>query len=334
MKKTALLLILGALLLTTVQSCVSARKFEEAQKEIDDLRQDKFGLQDTNEKQAAQIEELKAEYDSLYDLYVKSEEARDLLEKDTAIMGASNRKLDRLYHQINEAYETLLKTNKGLISESTAKNKKLLAELNDLKDDLEEKQRQLQDKEITLNKLSEDLSERENKINELEKILNEKEKTVNDLRRTINDALMGFKDNELTVEMKNGKVYVSLQEKLLFASGRFNIDKKGEEALLEIAKVLRDNEDISIMVEGHTDDVPVIPGSKISDNWDLSVLRATEVVRILSEKGNIDAKRLTAAGRSEYVPIVENDSKEAKAKNRRTEIILTPKLDELFQILE
>jgi chemotaxis protein MotB len=144
--------------------------------------------------------------------------------------------------------------------------------------------------------------------------------------------LVGFKSDELSVELKNGKVYVSLAEKLLFKSGSAMVDPKGKEALGKLAAVQEKNPDIDVMIEGHTDNVPLIPG-KFDDNWDLSVSRATSIVRILTEDNNVEPKRVTAAGRSEFVPLVSNDTPEGKARNRRTEIILSPKLDELFQIL-
>lgn len=177
------------------------------------------------------------------------------------------------------------------------------------------------------------LQEREKKLQELQELLARQEKIVNDLRTKVSNALVGFKGDELSVNIKNGKVYVSLQEKLLFKSGSATVDPKGKEALGKLASVLIKNPDIDVMIEGHTDNVPLIPG-KFDDNWDLSVSRATSIVRILTSDNGLDPKRVIAAGRSEYVPVAANDSPEGKSKNRRTEIILSPKLDELFQILD
>ena len=139
---------------------------------------------------------------------------------------------------------------------------------------------------------------------------------------------------DLAVEMKNGKVYVSLEEQLLFKSGSTVVDPKGVSAIKKLAEVLAVNPDINIMVEGHTDDVPYISSTSIQDNWDLSVKRATAIVRILMENSRIEGSRIIASGRSKYQPVIDSKAPDARKKNRRTEIILTPKLDELFQILE
>jgi chemotaxis protein MotB len=156
------------------------------------------------------------------------------------------------------------------------------------------------------------------------------------LKEKIKSALQGFEGSGLEVYEKNGKVYVSMDEKLLFASGKFNIDDKGKDALRALAKVLEADVEISITVEGHTDNVPYSPASssQIRDNWDLSVMRATTVVKTILEYGKINPERLTASGRSQYLPVDESDTKEARAKNRRTEIILTPRLDALFEVLK
>ena len=156
------------------------------------------------------------------------------------------------------------------------------------------------------------------------------------MKEKIKQALQGFDGSGLTVFEKNGKVYVSMEEKLLFASGSFQIDQRGQEALKKLAGVLAMDPDINISIEGHTDNVPYKSAStaQIKDNWDLSVMRATTVVKTLLASGNIDPQRLTACGKGEYVPLDQADTKEARAKNRRTEIILTPKLDALFEILE
>lgn len=183
-------------------------------------------------------------------------------------------------------------------------------------------------------KLSQEFVDQQKKIQDLEKVLKEKEKAVNDIRNKVSQALLNFKENDLTIDIKNGKVYVSLAEQLLFRSGSIEVDKKGVEALKQLAVVLKNNPDINIMVEGHTDNVPISRKSQyMANNWDLSVLRATSIVDILTEAG-VEPSKITAAGKGEFLPLNPNDSPEGKQKNRRTEIILTPELDELFQILE
>ena len=183
-------------------------------------------------------------------------------------------------------------------------------------------------------KLSQEFVDQQKKIQELEKVLKEKEKAVNDIRNKVSQALLNFKENDLTIDIKNGKVYVSLAEQLLFGSGSIEVDKKGVDALKQLATVLKNNPEINIMVEGHTDNVPISRKSQyMQNNWDLSVLRATSIVDILTEAG-VEPSKITAAGKGEFLPLNPNDSAEGKQKNRRTEIILTPELDELFQILE
>jgi chemotaxis protein MotB len=187
-------------------------------------------------------------------------------------------------------------------------------------------------KELT--KLSAELEARNAKLTELENILQRKDAAANELKESVSRALTGFEGQGLTVEMRNGKVYVSMDEKLLFRSGSYDVDAQGKKALQELAKVLVRNSDVNIMIEGHTDDVPYRSGPVIKDNWDLSVLRATAVLKILLENGSINADRLTAAGRGEFQPLDKSKTSEARSRNRRTEIILTPNLDELLKILE
>jgi len=185
-----------------------------------------------------------------------------------------------------------------------------------------------------IDRLNADLKAREQRLAELQRILDEKDKAVADLRNRVSKALLGFNDKDLTINVRNGKVYVSLAEQLLFKSGSTKVDPKGADALKKLAAALQGQQDVNVLVEGHTDDVPIARGTVgMQDNWDLSVLRATEITRILTNSG-LDPKRVTPSGRSEYVPVDEGKTSEARQKNRRTEIILTPKLDELFQILE
>jgi chemotaxis protein MotB len=184
-----------------------------------------------------------------------------------------------------------------------------------------------------LDVLNAELKKREARVNELEAILKSKDDAVNNLKKTLSDALLGFEGKGLTITQKNGKVYVSMDESLLFASGSTSVEAKGVEALKKVAKVLEQNEDINVLIEGHTDDVPMVGKGEIKDNWDLSVMRATSIVKIITKNSKVDPRRLTAAGRGEYVPLDTAKSVEARKKNRRTELILTPKLDELFKVL-
>ena len=156
---------------------------------------------------------------------------------------------------------------------------------------------------------------------------------MNALREKVEQSLLGFKDSGLEIEVKNGKVYVKMSNQLLFKSGSTVIDQRGRDALAQLAGVLSQQTDISVMIEGHTDNKP-ISNARIADNWDLSVLRSTEVARILTIENGIDPRRIITSGRGEYMPADEADTQEARAKNRRTEIILSPKLDELFNLVK
>lgn len=258
------------------------------------------------------------------------EQALAQLREDTAHLGIDLRKtstmlagLEREHQQLNANYRNLLTSSGRLNRDLAAQQEQLLAIQQNL-----ERTRRVNDS------LSNSLAEREKKVQELEQVLASKEKAVQDLRNTISNALLNFRENDITVTVKNGKVYVSLAEQLLFGSGSVQVDQKGVAALQQLAKAIRDQKDIHIMVEGHTDNVPISRKSTyMNDNWDLSVMRATSIIRILTGAG-VSPEQITAAGRGEFAPLAENDSPANKQKNRRTEIVITPRLDELFRILE
>lgn len=182
--------------------------------------------------------------------------------------------------------------------------------------------------------LSSDLKKREARLKEVEDILRKRDEATNALKNKLQQALLGFQQNGLTVDIRNGKVYVSLTDKLLFPSGSIVIDARGKQALQQLAVVLNKETDINIAVEGHTDNKKVVNLGQIKDNWDLSVLRATSVARYLTEVEKIDPHRITATGKSEYQPVDPSGTPEALAKNRRIEIVLTPKLDELYNLIK
>jgi len=239
------------------------------------------------------------------------------------------------------------KENAGLktdLAEERNKNKDLTFQLNDLQGEYNS----LVDQSLSeTDKLSKALSAKSEELDAKEKLLIEREMALNEMKgiiarqdsltRSLNsllrNALLGFNSDELSVEIKNGKVYVSMSDKLLFKSGSSTVESKGQEALKLLGGVLEKNADIDILVEGHTDNVP-IKTSVYKDNWDLSVKRATTVVRVLLDGSGIDPERLTASGRGEYLPVDDRKTADARQKNRRTEIILTPDLDELYRIIE
>lgn len=184
-----------------------------------------------------------------------------------------------------------------------------------------------------LEALQKDLAEREKKFEEIRRKLNERDKFLASLRERIQKAMAGVEEGGLSVYIKDGKLYVSLSNKLLFKTGSTVIDQKGLDALSQLAEILNQQTDLNVLVEGHTDNQPVLGQTgRYKDNWDLSVLRATEVVRYLTVERKVDPKRIIASGRSEYFPIESGDAPEARSKNRRTEIILTPNIDILFDI--
>lgn len=322
-------------------SCVPARQLEDTKK--------KKAQCDTLNAQ------LKKENEALTTMATENKSAIETLNKkvygleiDSTVRGISLRTMTSNYEQLNKTYQQLLLNYKDLLSGSNSETQNILKKLQISQDSLQNKEdalKKLSDdlavKKKNLDALSAeleaskiDLAKKELKVNELQSILNKKDSIVKALKEKVSAALLGFEGNGLTVEQKNGKVYVSLDEKLLFASGSFTVDAKGVDALKKLARVLEANSDVNILVEGHTDNVPYAGTGALKDNWDLSVMRATAVVKIITSNSDIVPSRITAAGRSEYVPISENKTKEGRAKNRRTEIILTPKLDELLKVIE
>ena len=179
-----------------------------------------------------------------------------------------------------------------------------------------------------------ELQSRLDRVNELEKMINEQKTSLNQLKESLSDALLNFEGKGLTVKQRNGKVYISMENKLLFKSGKWDIEREGKKALTQLSRVLEKNPDISILIEGHTDNVPFTSIGDLESNWDLSTKRATAVVKILLKNNQILPQNLTAAGRSEYLPIAPNSSKEGRASNRRIEVILSPSLEEITKLLE
>ncbi|MCC7532981.1 MAG: OmpA family protein [Bacteroidia bacterium] len=246
--------------------------------------------------------------------------------KDTTQRGINYRYLDSLYKELTGRYNECTEKNNTL--------KGQYAELNARYNDL--LKRSLNDAEkfsTALKMKAEELEEREKRLSELQGIINKQDSLLNALNNTVKRALLAFKSDEISVEMKNGKVYVSMSDKLLFKSGSAAIEDKGLDAIKTLADVLNKNSDIDVLIEGHTDNIP-IKTAKYEDNWALSADRALSIVRLLSDAHGVNPKRLEAAGRGEYYPKASNETVEGRAKNRRTEIILTPKLDELYKLIE
>lgn len=323
-----------ALMISLTISCVSGRKYGSLQdtskqfmNERDAFKTDNIGLEMQNRELQAKIDATKKETESIKQDIQKVQAERDKARDD--------------YNKISAQYSELQNAHEDLVRGNTRETQKLLSDLQAAQENLKKKEdllRQLGDnldaKKTSLDELTFELDKRNARLAELEKILDAQKKITQDLKNKVSEALLGFENNGLTVSMRDGKVYVSLDEKLLFKSASWDIDANGKNALRKLAGVLEKNPGIQVTIEGHTDNVPYNPGSgPLKDNWDLSVKRATTVVRTLLEGSRIDAKRLTASGRSEYLPVDQSNSTEGRTKNRRTEIILTPDLTELYQLI-
>jgi chemotaxis protein MotB len=313
---------------------VPAQKFKETETKMNNYKSE-LDLAKQN------LEQLTVENTEMKQKLNKSEAQLNSLIKDSMARSGEMEKiskdLDNSKYQLSELQETQESILKGNAKETAKLLKQLQSTQEDLKkkeDALNKTEKNLDEKRRNLDILTIELNKRDTRLKELESILFKKDSVVNNLKSKVTDALLGFEKEGLSVKVQNGKVYVSMEEKLMFKSASTAIDAKGQDALKKLAKILEQNPDINITVEGHTDNIPYKSDNKTEDNWDLSVQRSTEIIRLILRNSKIDPKRLTASGRGEYSPITNNKTSEARAKNRRTEIILTPKLDELFKILE
>lgn len=301
-------------------SCVSSKKFNQLTSDFQESEQTVQSLKEQTQNLKAQNTELQARVEKQIQDIAGLSEKLDEAGRNLKNSLQSNQRLT----QANTELDEQLKSLRTGSSEEIAR----------LMEKLQQAQTDLQKREDILRTAQTELEQRSKRMQELETALQQKEDAVKQLRQKVMDALLGFNDKGLTIHEKNGKVYVSLDEQLLFKTGQWEVDPKGQQALLNLAEVLGQNSDINVLVEGHTDDVPMRGTGSVKDNWDLSVMRATAVTRILLRNKAIDPKRITSAGRGEFFPIDEAKTREARQKNRRTEIILTPRLDEIFRILE
>ncbi|MCF8302432.1 MAG: OmpA family protein [Bacteroidales bacterium] len=310
-------LVFVTLIAMVAASCTSEKELqtlrERCNEDIQELEADK--------------KELRSEKQALEDSLASIKKQKKRYKSDTALMGASLRRVQQNYKQLKNSYDLLMEKNRQLMKGTDSETSRILQEFQETQEDLLER-------EDRLREMEKELREKKQNLVRLQNILDRKEKAVQQLRDRVADALLGFEGKGLSIQQKHGKVYVSLEEQLLFESGKWDVSSRGVDALKQLASVLAKNPDINVLIEGHTDEIPYKGKGPIKDNWDLSVKRATSIVRILINNSTIDPKRLIAAGRSKYVPVDEANTPEARQKNRRTEIILTPKLDELFQIIE
>lgn len=307
--------------LSLMTSCVSKKIYNDLENKYTDLKKENRLISDENDE----LHKANAEFDSVNKSLMAEQEA---LKADKAKLQADCTATSNNLKALQDSYAALEKNSNDALETNMAKNRELLTQL-------EAKEKALAAEQDRLNKLSNELASNTKRLNELESMIAAKDAAMKKLKETLSKALNAFEGKGLTVEQKNGKVYVSMENKLLFQTGSWAVGSEGRRAVVEVGKVLAQNPDITVLIEGHTDNDKILGniGGGIENNWDLSTKRATAIVNILAENGGIRKQNLTAAGRGEFAPILSNDSPEGKAKNRRIEIILTPKLDEISKML-
>lgn len=314
-------------LTTLLSSCVTSKQYES-------LRNENLELANRASQWKQETEEAKKRNESLL-----AKNRSLLLQSNT--LADSLKQAQQLLLSGNKRYGDLMNVQNALQKGSQLENQKLLdrlmkeqANLKQKEDLLAQMEASVNDRNAAASRLEQELAERNKKIIHLQNALARKDSATSAIRRKVANALMGYEGKGLSIKQKNGKVYVSLDEKLLFASGSFKVEKRGAEAIRTLANVLEKNHDINVSIEGHTDDVAYAGSGNLVDNWDLSVKRATSVIRILLDGNNIQPSRITAAGRAQFDPLNTAKTATARQQNRRIEIILTPRLDEIIKLLE
>jgi len=306
-------------LLVLMSSCVSSKKYGELESKNASLQRENRSVAKELEEYRRSSEDLDKELSGLKtDYETITTERNQLMDKLTS--------LQKNYESLEKSYDALEQNSSAAIAENSRQNRDLLAQL-------DEKEATLLQEKNRLEKLEKDLALRSQRIDELESVIAAKDAKMNALKNAVSNALTNFEGKGLSVEQRDGKVYVSMENKLLFESGSWAVNSEGRKAVQQLGTVLAQNPDIAVLIEGHTDNVPYGGSGQLKDNWDLSTKRATSIVQILRENSNIDPQSLTAAGRGEYAPVGSNDTEAGKAKNRRIEVILTPKLDEITRVL-
>lgn len=281
-----------------VTNCVSTKVFNDLESRYSKVKIEKNKLQNSEDSLQQSLDKL--------DLKLSDTQAYLEISRDSTKLGL---KINEL---LNEELDLVKKNSTIKIQENIAKNNALI-------------------KKIAIKET--ELLSRTERIDRLEKIISSQKKILSDLKNRISEALLNFRGKGLSIKQRNGKVYISMENKLLFKSGKWNIEFQGKQALMRLSKVLEENPDISILIEGHTDNIPFTSKGAMESNWDLSTKRATAVVKILLENNNILPQNLTAAGKSEFVPIASNTTIEGRAANRRIEIILSPSLDKIIELI-
>lgn len=318
--KTLSYFLLFCLSVSAFSSCVSMRKYE-------DLEQRSNRLANDYRVSSEQLESTRAQAARLQERLGEAEKQQAQLTQDLAASKQRYDELDRTNRDLLARYDRILAQNEQMLQSAGNEKQQLTAQLAIKEQELDRREQELRLAQSRMETLQRDLEARSQRVTELENAIKEKEARLNSLREKVNAALRGFSSADLSVQEKNGRLYVSLSQNLLFPSGSKTINQQGKRAIAQLAQVLNSNSDINIMVEGHTD-----TDGDANFNWDLSVGRASTVVKELTANG-VDPKRVTAAGRGEFFPIAPNTTTEGKAQNRRTEIILTPKLEALYELI-
>lgn len=312
----------AAVAVLSLSSClVSKKKFDEQVALADKYKTEKNDCNDKLNAANATIDDLNRQIVALNDGLQKMKDNNTSLEEKL-------RKVNQLKNESDAICEKVKQQLDALANSSAAEKDKLMKQLAD-------KERELMAKEQELNKLATELNARDMKVRDLESLIARKDSAVQALKNKMLEALKGFNAGDLSVYEKDGKIYVALSDKLLFTSGSYAVEPRGKDALKKIAEVLNKQNDISIMVEGHTDNKPYISSTTgpVNSNWDLSVMRASSVTKLLVDENKLDAKRVTPAGRGQYFPVESNDTPEGRSKNRRIDIVLTPDLKGIMDIL-
>lgn len=307
MKKVLLLLILPL-----CTGCVSSKIFNEIESRYATLKGENASLETAYNQLIKNYDSLRYHYGELVGQYEKQSQ---LLATTSGTLATLQDAYAALEQNSNEALQASIEKNRGLLEEIQIKEGELLSE------------------RTRLDSLKRELSSRIARVEELEGLVAAKEALMSALKTALTDALVSFKGNGLSVEQRDGKVYVSMENKLLFQSGSWSVGNTGKQALKKLGNVLAANPEIAVLIEGHTDSDPYIGNDNLSGNWDLSTKRATEIVKLLLKNNKIKAENLTAAGRGQYQPLATNKTAAGKAKNRRIEVILTPKLDKIAALL-
>jgi len=308
MKKLLLLLILPL-----CTSCVSSKIFNEIESRYATLKGENAVLETEHDQLIKNYDSLRYHYGELVGQYEKQSQ---ILATTSGTLATLQDAYTALEQNSNEALQASIEKNRGLLEEIQIKEGELLSE------------------RTRLDSLRNELSSRISRVEELEDLIADKEALMSTLKNALADALVSFKGNGLSVEQRGGKVYVSMENKLLFQSGSWSVASNGKQALKQLGNVLASNPEIAVLIEGHTDSDPYIGNDNLSGNWDLSTKRATEIVKLLLKNNSIKAENLTAAGRGQHQPLATNKTAVGKAKNRRIEVILTPKLDKIAALLE